>query len=127
MNHILNNIAIIIILFGIILFTKTIAEANKNCDCSMKLNNIPDEPLKKDFPSKVFNSMFTQPSVWMGYADFDSKNFIKNKNNENDSENINQENKPKLNKPTEWLGCANLDNRQYKKIENNMESYCENN
>jgi hypothetical protein len=77
MNHILNNISIIIILFGIILFTKTVSEANKMCDCSSKLEREPEEPLKKDFPSKVFNNMFTQPSVWMGYADFDSKQFLK--------------------------------------------------
>lgn len=77
MNHLLNNIAIIIILFGIILFTKTIAESNKMCNCSNTMSNIPDEPLKKDFPSKVFNNMFSQPSVWMGYADFDSKQFLK--------------------------------------------------
>ena len=79
MNHILNNISIIIILFGIILFTKTISEANKMCDCSSTVERIPDEPLNKDVPSKIFNNMFSQPSVWMGNADFDSKQFKKDK------------------------------------------------
>lgn len=75
MNHLLNNFAIVIILVGIILFTKSISEANKKCDCSTKYSRIPDKPMKKDIPSKIFNNMFNQPSVWMGYADFDSSNF----------------------------------------------------
>lgn len=76
MNHLLYNLSIIMIIFGIIFLTKSVTEASIKCNC----NNIKNKEYKpkviKDLPSKVFDKMFDSPSVWMGYSDFDSKEFI---------------------------------------------------
>tara|TARA_B110000908_G_scaffold171759_1_gene235753 strand:+ start:2116 stop:2352 length:237 start_codon:yes stop_codon:yes gene_type:complete len=72
MNHLLYNFSVIIIILGIILLTNSISIVNNKSACK-NTNNI--KPLKKDIPSKVFDNMFDQPSVWMGYSDSDSKEF----------------------------------------------------
>ena len=80
MNHLLYNFSIIMIILGIVFLTKSITEASFKCDLSnlTKENNKPK--IIKDVPSKVFDKMFDSPSVWMGYSDFDSKEFLlKNK------------------------------------------------
>ena len=72
MNHLLYNFSVIIIILGIILLTNSISIVNNKSVCK-HTNNI--KPLKKDIPSKVFDNMFDQPSVWIGYSDTDSKEF----------------------------------------------------
>lgn len=76
MNHLLYNISIIVIILGIILFTYTLAQAQKKCNCKLQKNNIfTAKKIKKDVPSKVFDKMFKDPSTWMGYSDIESGNF----------------------------------------------------
>ena len=54
MNHLLYNISIILIILGIILFTYTLAQAQKKCNCKLQKNNIfISKKIKKDVPSKV--------------------------------------------------------------------------
>ena len=71
MNHIIHNISIIFIFFGIILLTYNLSKSYNKC------NNIIHEKsvINQDRPSKIFNKMFDSPDIWMGYADFDTKNF----------------------------------------------------
>ena len=78
MNHLLYNISIILIILGIIMLTNSvsIATAKNNFSCKKKKNI---KPISKDIPSKVFDNMFDNPSVWMGYSDPDSKEFKLNK------------------------------------------------
>lgn len=76
MNHLLYNISIIFIIFGIILFTYTFAQAQKKCNCKKHKNNIfQSKVIVKDKPSQIFNKMFNNPSTWMGYSDIESSNF----------------------------------------------------
>lgn len=80
MNHLLYNISVIAIILGIIIVTNSITVA----DTLSKINNkiLPKKKynmnvtVKKDIPSKVFDKMFDSPSVWMGYSDTDSREFI---------------------------------------------------
>ena len=84
MNHLLYNISIILIIFGIILFTYTFAQAQKKCKCSLHKNNIfPTKNIIKDKPSKIFNNMFDNPSTWMGSADIESIEFNLKKDKQN--------------------------------------------
>lgn len=69
MNHILHNISVIILAFGIILMTMYVTKATyvptqKNITGVRRRykNDIYD-----DNPSKVFKSLFNQPSTWQGY------------------------------------------------------------
>ena len=77
MNHLLYNISVIIIIIGIIFLTNSLSNSNQECNCKKK--KIYKEVINKDYPSKVFNKMFDSPSVWMGYTDTDSKEFILSK------------------------------------------------
>ena len=74
MNHLLYNISVIIIIIGIIFLTNSLSHSNQECNCKKKKKY--KEVISKDYPSKVFNKMFDSPSVWMGYSDTDSKEFI---------------------------------------------------
>ena len=76
MNHLLYNMSIITIILGIILFTHTISQSSKKCDCSQVLDFVPqDDPIEKDLPSVYYKNMFNNSSVWMGnndnYKEFD--------------------------------------------------------
>ena len=74
MNHLLYNISVIIIIIGIIFLTNALSNTNQVCNC--KKEKKYKKVITKDYPSKVFNKMFDSPSVWMGYSDTDSKEFI---------------------------------------------------
>jgi hypothetical protein len=91
MNHILHNISIIILSLGIILITVYITKASSNGFKTtdiilmdhhekerMRRRNIPNESIYDYRPSKVYNKMFTDHSVWHGYSDFD-ENEVKKK------------------------------------------------
>ncbi len=91
MNHILHNISLIILGLGIILLTVYITKANSN---GFKTTDVilmeqqelerrrrglqPEESIYESRPSKVYKKMFSDPSVWFGYADFD-ENDVKEK------------------------------------------------
>jgi hypothetical protein len=68
MNHILYNISIIILFFGIILMVIYITKATytpplKPTGIRRKYNN----DIYDDNPSQIFKPMFNQPSTWSGY------------------------------------------------------------
>ena len=91
MNHILHNISLIILGLGIILLTVYVTKATSN---GFKTTDVilmeqqelekrrrgfkPDESIYNNRPSKVYKKMFSDPSNWFGYADFD-ENDIKEK------------------------------------------------
>jgi hypothetical protein len=69
----LSGIALIIIVFGLVSLTYIVTKQyymKKDIN-----NNVIEEKEKmyRDRPSKVFNNMFRQPDIWMGYADIDTK------------------------------------------------------
>ena len=47
-------------------------DVNQN---NINQNNINQNNINQNRPSKIFNKMFNSPDIWMGYADFDTKNF----------------------------------------------------
>jgi hypothetical protein len=81
MNHILYNISLLILVVGIILMTVYITKASNNgFQTSDKLNlnknYLIEKPYKTIYDYKVnkeYEKMFSQPSIWMGYQDFDPK------------------------------------------------------
>ena len=77
MNHIIHNISVILIFFGIILLTINLTKSYNKCPVYKPGGIITmeeTEKLNQDRPSKVYDRMFNRPDVWMGYADFDTKN-----------------------------------------------------
>lgn len=91
MNHILHNISLIILGIGIILITVYITKASSNGFKTTDMILMEQQELERrrrglnpnesiyDFrPSKVYKKMFSDPSVWIGYSDFD-ENEIKEK------------------------------------------------
>tara|TARA_B100000925_G_C21931487_1_gene440471 strand:- start:543 stop:743 length:201 start_codon:yes stop_codon:yes gene_type:complete len=60
------------IILGIIVLTNSISISNVKCSCDKPTKA---KPLTKDIPSKVFDNMFDDPSVWMGYSDLNSNEF----------------------------------------------------
>ena len=73
----LSGLAIVIIIVGLIFLTFILTKrhyviSNTN---STVLHPVEKEKMYRDRPSKVFNKMFTQPDIWMGYADLDTKSF----------------------------------------------------
>jgi len=81
MNNIIYNISIILIFFSIILLTYNMTKSYNKCTNNIQKpsdinqNTINQNTINQDRPSKVFNKMFNSPDIWMGYADFDTKNF----------------------------------------------------
>ena len=78
MNHIIHNISIILIFFGIILLTINLTKSYNNCPIIInEKQQINQNNIYQERPSKMYDKMFSQPELWMGYADFDIKNFTK--------------------------------------------------
>lgn len=76
MNHIIHNISIILIFFGIILLTYNLTKSYNKCTNIVQEKSVINQNTINQYrPSKVFNKMFNSPDIWMGYADFDTKNF----------------------------------------------------
>lgn len=76
MNHIIHNISVIIIFFGIILLTINLTKSYNKCPVYKRGGTLlAEEPerLDQERPSKIYDRMFNRPDVWMGYADFDTK------------------------------------------------------
>jgi hypothetical protein len=81
MNHILHNISLVILATGIILMTIYITKASNNGYMSYEksLINLQSGLRRRETPdniydyrvSKAYKKMFSQPSVWAGYQDFD--------------------------------------------------------
>jgi hypothetical protein len=78
MNHIIHNISIILIFFGIILLTINLTKSYNKCPIIInEKQQINQNNIYQERPSKMYDKMFSQPELWMGYADFDIKNFNK--------------------------------------------------
>ena len=82
MNHLLYNVSVILIIIGIVILTNSLSYSNKPCKCNNKKEY--KTTIEKDYPSKVFDKMFDSPSVWMGYSDTDSKEFVLNSTKKDD-------------------------------------------
>lgn len=91
MNHILYNISLIILGLGIILLTVYITKATSNGFKTTDVILMEQQELERrrrgissqgdiydSRPSKVYKKMFSDPSNWFGYADFD-ENEVKEK------------------------------------------------
>lgn len=91
MNPILHNISLILLSVGIILLTVYITKASSNGFKTSDVILMEQQELEKrrrgltneeniyDYrPSKIYKKMFSEPSVWLGYSDFDETE-IKNK------------------------------------------------
>jgi hypothetical protein len=92
MNHILYNISLIILFIGIIMMTVYITKASDfnymtNAQkILMNQNLIKTKPVENIYDyrvSKAYENMFLQPSIWLGYQEFDptfktEKLYIKN-------------------------------------------------
>ncbi len=95
MNHILHNISLIILFAGIIMMTVYITKASglnymtNEQKLLMKQNLNKNEQVKNIYDyrvSKDYEKMFSQPSIWLGYQDFDpefqtEKLYVKKKTN----------------------------------------------
>jgi hypothetical protein len=92
MNHILHNISLIILFVGIIMMTIYITKATSYNYMTFERKQQMTEQLRRKQPvreiydykiSKEYEKMFSQPSIWFGYQDFDpeyktEKLYIKN-------------------------------------------------
>jgi hypothetical protein len=80
MNHLLYNIAIVMLLIGTIILTSYITKAYHKPKCP-KQNIIKQKTdiLDDQFdarPTQIFDAMFTKPSLWQGY---ETLQILKNK------------------------------------------------
>jgi hypothetical protein len=74
MNHIIHNISVILMFFGIILLTINLTKSYNKCPVVQQRNQFIDQNTEdQDRPSKIFTKMFSNSDVWMGYADADTK------------------------------------------------------
>lgn len=72
----IRNLSALILFFGIIMMTFYISRSyNFNFESKEKKISLNDKYLNElsKRPSKIFKNMFEQPTVWMGYADNDTK------------------------------------------------------
>ena len=78
MTYIIYNISMILILIGIILLTHSLTKNYNKCPIIVQQKQeLNQNTLNQDRPSKIFDKMFSLPDIWMGYADFDTKKFNK--------------------------------------------------
>lgn len=75
----LSGLAIILIIVGLVSLTYILTRRRYTVNNNIEDNSIEKEKMYKDRPSKVFNKMFTQPDIWMGYADLDTKGSFQGK------------------------------------------------
>ena len=65
-----NFSALILLLFGIILFTYYFSKASNKKDCECENNNYYSTDINNAFnmrPTEIFDKMFTKPDIWQGY------------------------------------------------------------
>ena len=71
MNHFLYNIAIFMLLAGIIMLTSYITKAYNKTAPSCQIKNTTDTNKLTDIynlrPSNIYGGMFNEPSIWQGY------------------------------------------------------------
>jgi cytochrome b561 len=73
MNHLLYNIAIVMLLLGIILMTSYLTKAYDMPSQNIPKTKSPDqsnntiEEAYNSRPSQIFDAMFSKPSLWQGY------------------------------------------------------------
>jgi hypothetical protein len=64
--------------FGIIFLTINLTKSYNKCPIVVQQKPIINQNTEnQDRPSKIFNKMFNQPDIWMGYADFDNQEATK--------------------------------------------------
>ena len=77
MNPLLYNIALIMLLVGILMLTYYLTKAyNINNSIISTDDRIPEttlDDLYDERPSKKFKVMFNEPSIWQGYETIDNK------------------------------------------------------
>jgi hypothetical protein len=75
MNQIIHNISVILIFFGAILLTYNLTKSYSKCTI-VKQNEMTDgdQILDQENPSLIYEKMFRQNDLWMGYADFNARN-----------------------------------------------------
>ena len=85
--NLIRNLSTLILFFGILMMTFYISRSyqidleKKHGSTKQTLYNQylkKENELPSDKPSKVFGRMFSQPTVWMGYSDPDTKNMENN-------------------------------------------------
>ena len=75
MNQIIHNISVILIFFGAILLTYNLTKSYSKCTI-VKQNEMTDgkQLLDQERPTQIYQKMFRDNDIWMGYADFNIKN-----------------------------------------------------
>ncbi len=77
MNYLLYNIALIMLLVGILMLTYYLTKAYNVNNNTVINNSYNSEPVLDDIydirPSKTFSVMFNEPSIWQGYETINSK------------------------------------------------------
>ena len=80
MNHILHNISMILLFFGIILMTVYFTKASNNGFETTEKKNLQNVRRRETYQSIYdyrvtddYEKMFIQPSMWLGYQDYDPK------------------------------------------------------
>jgi hypothetical protein len=80
MNYLLYNIALIMLLVGILMLTHYLTKAynSNNIVPNNENNSYNNEPTLDEVydmrPSKKFSVMFNEPSIWQGYETISNKN-----------------------------------------------------
>lgn len=80
MNHLLYNIALIMLLVGILMLTYYLTKAyNTNSQIKITNDEYNQEQTLDDVydmrPSQIYKVMFNEPSIWQGYETIQSKNY----------------------------------------------------
>lgn len=79
--NIIKNISVLFLFFGIIILTIYITKSyghkiDETYQTKRKLSlNDLYQKYQSNRPNQMFNNMFENPSIWMGYTDDNSKNF----------------------------------------------------
>jgi hypothetical protein len=71
MNHLLYNIAVIMLFSGLIILTYYLSKAyNQPTSCPKPIQNEKEVTIDEAYnmrPTQIFDQMFTKPSIWQGY------------------------------------------------------------
>ena len=102
MNHILHNISLVILFFGIILITVYITKAYNTNKCitrptDMDIDN-NDTDIYDERPTKLFKKMFQNPSVWANTYQLLDGDKGDNKKDDNKKDDNKKDDKKKSNK-----------------------------
>jgi hypothetical protein len=71
MNHLLYNIAVIMLFSGLIILTYYLSKAyNQPTSCPKPIQAEKEVTIDEAYnmrPTQIFDQMFTKPSIWQGY------------------------------------------------------------